>query len=305
MRSTIPSRTAAAFTLVELLVVIGIIAVLIAILLPSLAKARAGAVTLQCAANLRSIGQGLALYQGENAGYYPMGQFSVGANREGYWPVVISQALGAPQTGTFDAWNNANNAALAKGVFNCPARALDPQYAWTPASMYSGHPLIFGGSRDWDLNGFWKGWAESHRPKNLFYIYKVTWLQRPQEKIVVGDGTQFVTGIFGDTGWVLQHAFHAAGDTLWNGNYLIEEPQFWGNSAFNLGGSPDMSATLKESGTPSENANFRARHGIPQNQINFLFADGHVEVITVSKTGRTDLQYRNFAINMASVRGMY
>src|SRR5437763_726553 len=82
-------RTSKGFTLVELLVVIGIIALLISILLPSLSRARETANRVKCGSNLRQIGQGMQLYANENNGNFPRTYYVVGTAAAGTAADVI------------------------------------------------------------------------------------------------------------------------------------------------------------------------------------------------------------------------
>src|SRR6185369_10485713 len=85
-------RSKQGFTLVELLVVIGIIALLVSILLPSLNKVRRSARTVQCLAILRQWGQAQAMYTQDFKGWAvpnlqdpsPIGGTTSGPNRR-FW----------------------------------------------------------------------------------------------------------------------------------------------------------------------------------------------------------------------------
>ena len=82
------------FTLVELLIVIGIIALLIAILLPSLSRARAQALQLKCASNLRTLGQVVMMYAHENRGTIPR-DYSHGDRYKRFWGEKFARMRGS------------------------------------------------------------------------------------------------------------------------------------------------------------------------------------------------------------------
>src|SRR5438067_2224693 len=106
------NQTKRGFTLVELLVVIGIIAVLIAILLPTLARARDAASSAACLSNLRQMGQATVQYSNDYHGYMLPAQWLPAGLNTGVesWDTILVNGRYLPRPR--DA---------KRSVFYCPA----------------------------------------------------------------------------------------------------------------------------------------------------------------------------------------
>ncbi len=152
------------FTLIELLVVISIIALLIAMLLPALARAQQLAVSLQCQAKLRSLGQLTAVYANQFEDMAPPGDLdftSTGtADSQAWNPPAESQGgfigwsqflfymqkdapvsyIIPPYKGT-NAQYFGNIAAVDAALFQCPAAVIHDQNFWD--INYGANPNLF------------------------------------------------------------------------------------------------------------------------------------------------------------------
>ena len=106
---------AAGFTLVEVLVVIGIIAVLIGITMPAIRKVRAQARNTGCLSNLRQLGQVVHIYATENKGWLP-------TRPDGCpWPPQVLHWTGAKdQRPLFVSYLKGYTVEKSSPVFYCP-----------------------------------------------------------------------------------------------------------------------------------------------------------------------------------------
>lgn len=116
-----PGHIRWAFTLVELLVAVGIIGVLMGILLPVIARARAQQRDVNCASNMRQLAIALISYAGQSNGAFP----TIASKTADYWycESIIGPYISAPksvgQAGDIPT-GAAQSAGLAGGVFRCP-----------------------------------------------------------------------------------------------------------------------------------------------------------------------------------------
>lgn len=107
-------KSSEAFTMIELLVVIVIIAILAALLWPALGRTKESAWSIQCLNQMRQISLATRLYAEDNTDEFPRSQHSAFANRQLPWERAIAPQLGMAGSST-TAWTNFLN-----GLYHCP-----------------------------------------------------------------------------------------------------------------------------------------------------------------------------------------
>ncbi len=175
-----------AFTLIELLVVIAIIAILIALLLPALAKARSLALRIQCASNMRQDGIAMQEYADEFRGMYPpantanwpFGTFANYSNpfgAHGVWTSYPTWGFGLLYYGSFGVVGN-TMVNPRPGILTPNPQGISLMFSTQPGGY--NQPAFFPSSVY--TNGMVTNWTNSQTG----YCY---WLDRDKEDYSPGE----------------------------------------------------------------------------------------------------------------------
>lgn len=304
------SRTSSAFTLVELLVVIGIIAVLIGILLPALGSARESANAVKCAANLRAIGQGFSIYLAENKQTYPAAYlYNTGPGA----PSTVGGTALQPTLGyTHWSWfifSAGKNTAVGAEAFKCPSL----QEGGLPPTNPKPEDMIQGQVRDPNTNaGVYDNQVrrlaytvnEAVCPRNKFsdgvrnesginrlsqYV-KASKIKKAAEVILA---TEFVENYrivsVSDDGIVKSHRPVHGLQARGGGQYDLNAIQTplnpnLQNAPYELSDAPAYPPLSESKPLSWIGRNHGKAKGKKYPQTNFLYCDGHVEKKTIEET---------------------
>jgi prepilin-type processing-associated H-X9-DG protein/prepilin-type N-terminal cleavage/methylation domain-containing protein len=313
-------RAAHAFTLVELLVVIGIIALLIAILLPVLGKAREAANTVKCASNLRSVGQGIAQYVAEYKGTYPASYVYIGMAINGntqtpdaavngylHWSAFIYKGL-------LGLSENASTYQNETGwdMFKCPSldRGGLPPTNSIGGNLDGGQSSETGGVTDFQAPRMAYTLNEAICPRNKFVV-GFQGAARPYQFVrasQVGNASETVLGTEWTPNWRIcsdasnvnpsesvckshrpVHGFIGLSGEL-NMDKIQADP-FGGRPTYRKCTVDDISPDPQSGGGfasrldwVGRNHGKKSRAGLDDRKSNFLYCDGHVETKHVKET---------------------
>jgi prepilin-type N-terminal cleavage/methylation domain-containing protein/prepilin-type processing-associated H-X9-DG protein len=266
------SRPRHGFTLVELLVVIGIIAVLISILLPALTRARAMANATKCQSNLRQIALALNMYANENRQTLPYGEYEPPGGNGAVntrWYLLAQAIMDKRGTTWNDAYNTHSGTSRIRDVFQCPDAPSSSKADYNQAVHYMVHPRLMP-----DIAGPFANGKAFPVPYKMGQIRNTAQVAMVFDCPLVNDGTDLW-----HPRWDVAVANHLDHGAAYSNKLLAGSAN--GENSIDM--TPMNGPTSEANGDNDDNTQtIRFRH-YRDTTANVVMADGHVETFTYDR----------------------
>jgi len=265
-----------AFTLIELLVVIAIIAILAAMLLPALSSAKEKGMRIQCASQLKQIGAGFTLFNGDNVDMFPPAAYGTPENNQLAWDSWIHTYI-ANKVPDTDLTTGLTPIPECPGVEKCPADRIPIVPSWAAYTQ----------RRTYAMNSVGPGWSSQYQVSTENQTY-------PLPPIQNGVGIYWEdNGINGVPDWNARGYKTAVVQDPSGTILLVEEPN-WQNVVGNVWPSISIAPTFSGQNsadlyqidpTASDSHNYGySDYGLHTKRFNYLFHDGHVQALRIEQT---------------------